>query len=101
MSSRPWCYDRVEDYDLDRSNLPRVLAARDACQHCSRLWICRTAASEAITAGTPPRSQVLGGVAYGHDGKPRDTDGLVRYYAPRKPEKPTPRATSASAEPHH
>lgn len=95
MSAKPACYDRIADYDLDRSTLPKVLAARAACLGCSRLWTCRTAASDAISAGQPPRSQVLGAVAYGHDGKPRDTQGLVRYYAPRKPAKPTPRKRAA------
>lgn len=96
MGSRPWCYDRIEDYDLDQSSLQKVLAARAACLDCSRLWTCRSAAEEGIAAGQPPRSQVLGAVVYGHDGKPRDTTGIVRYYAPRKPPKSAPPDSSAS-----
>lgn len=90
MGNKPWCYDRVEDYDLDSSSPTRVLAACTACLGCSRLWTCRAAAADAIATGEPPRSQVLGGVAYGHDGKPRDSAGIARYYAARKPAKPTP-----------
>ena len=87
MPDRPWCYDHIEDYDLDRSTLSVTLEARTACQRCPRLLKCRSDARALCEAGTPPRSQVLGAVAYGHDGKPREGSSLVAYFNGRKPEK--------------
>ncbi len=90
MNTRPWCYDNIEDYDLDRSTLPKVLVARNACLNCPRLIQCRIDAAALRDKGTPPQSQVLGAVAYGHDGKPRDGAALVNYFNSRKPEKSAP-----------
>ena len=95
MNTRPWCYDNIEDYDLDRSTLPKVLVARAACLNCRRLLLCRNDAAALTAAGVPPLSQVLGAVAYGHDGKPRDGVALVNYFNSRRPEKSVPNNVSA------
>ncbi|MFZ2176586.1 MAG: hypothetical protein WAW17_21605 [Rhodococcus sp. (in: high G+C Gram-positive bacteria)] len=97
MDTRPWCYDHIEDYDLDRSTLSKVLIARAACLSCPRLRRCRADAAELRAAGTPPLSQVLGGVAYGHDGKQRDGRDLVNYFNGRKPERPIPKDISQAS----
>ncbi|MBM4574843.1 hypothetical protein GS896_27685 [Rhodococcus hoagii] len=96
MDARPWCYDNIEDYDLDRASLPAALAARAACFRCPRFRTCRSDAETLIENGTPPQSQVLGGVAYGHDGRPREGRALVTYFNNRKPEKTSPHISAAS-----